>query len=198
MIIEYLGISGCGKNFQKDLLRKRLEEEGKQYLDISRYRGMPLWLKFFYKIADYAIYCLPHYLKLVNQYKKTCEGCLDNPKYFPLPMKTCIRDIVLASFLHDVFGNSHKIILNDEGQLLRIAILIVQYDVDIQKIMHVYNTEKHLEDIRYIQIPVEEAIENIRKRNRHVCEMDEMKDDELMEYLNNLDQVCRDCLRYIK
>ena len=198
MIIEYIGIPGCGKTYQANLYKQKIKTEGKKYLDISRHKGSPLWLKAFYKIANYGICLMPKYKSQIRQYYLACNECSDKPRYFPLPLKICIRDIVLSSLLHFLFAKTQRVILNDEGQLLKIAVLIVQYDVDIQKIMQVYNTEKHFEDIRYIQISVEEAFVNIRKRNRHVCEMDEMKDDELMAYLNKFDQVCRNCLKYIK
>lgn len=197
MIIEYLGIPGSGKTYQASRLKNYLKKESKNYLDISRHKGMPLWLKILYKIADYAIHVLPRYKRLIKQYEMACEGCRDKPKYFSLSLKTCINDIVLAALIHNLFRNNNRIIINDEGQLLRIVILMVQYEVDFNQLMQVYLMEEHTKETRFVEIPIKEAFLNIRKRNRHVCEMDELNDSDLMLYLQDFDLASRQCLEYL-
>lgn len=197
MFVEYLGIPGSGKSYNKQLYIEQLSNEKVKWIDISRWKGMPLCLKIFYKLADYSIYLIPKYRRLFKQYKEASKIKSDYTKYFPLSFEICLRDIVQASFLHDFFGKWNCIVLNDEGLLQRIATLAVQYEVSIEELMKVYHTEKHLEDTRFLEISTNVAFGNIKSRNRHDCEMDEMNDDMLKNYLNDFDVACKKCMNLI-
>ena len=198
MLVEYLGIPGSGKTYNKQLYIEQLSKERKEWLDISRWKGMPFYLKFFYKIADYSIFFIPKYRRQFRQYKEASIIKSDNSKFFPLSYKTCLRDIVLASLLHDFFGKWKCIVINDEGQLQRIVTLSVLYEVSIDNLMKVFLAEKHLEETLFIEISTEDAFCNIKARNRHDCEMDEIKDCLLKEYLNDFDIACKKCMKMIK
>lgn len=190
MFEEYLGIPGCGKTFYANLYKEQLKSENKQFKDISRQKSMSLLLKVFYKFADYAIYVIPKYRKQVFLYREACLECRNKPKYIPFSLEYCIKDIVLASLLHDIFGNSKSIVLNDEGQLQRIVFLTVQYNVPLDKLLIIW--KKYKSDIRtkYIQTSPTKAFLNIKKRNRHVCPMDELNNKLLQEYLEEFYKGC--------
>lgn len=198
MIVEYLGIPGSGKTYNKQLYIELLSKERRKWLDISRWKGMPLGLKLFYKFFDYFIFLIPKYRKLFKQYKEACFIKSNNSKYFPLSFETCLRDIVQASFLHDYFGEWNCIVLNDEGQLQRIVTMAVQFEVNLEDLMSVYLAEKHLEETRFVKISINDAFCNIKARNRHDCEMDEMNDEMLKNYLNDFDNACKMCMKMIK
>lgn len=198
MIVEYLGIPGCGKTYNKQLYINQLTKEKREWLDISRWKGMPFYLKLFYKFSDYSIFLFPKYRRLFKLYKEACIIKCDTSKYFPLSFDTCLRDIVQASFLHDFFGNLNCIVINDEGQLQRIVTLAVQYEVNVEDLMSVYLAEKHIEETRFVEIATDDAFCNIKARNRHDCEMDEINDDMLKNYLNDFDVACKKCMNLIK
>lgn len=198
MIVEYLGIPGSGKTYYKKLYIEQLSKEKVEWVDISRWKGMPLCLKLFYKIADYSIFFIPKYRKLFKLYKEASIIKSDNSKYFPLSFETCLRDIVQTSFLHDFFGKWKCVVLNDEGQLQRIVTLSVQYEVSIEDLMRVYLAEKHIEETRIVKISTDDAFCNIKARNRHDCEMDEISNDMLKGYLNDFDIACKKCMKMIK
>ena len=188
MYVEYLGIPGCGKTFWKDKYLEHLRTEDKAFLDVSRQKVMPLWLKVFYKLAETFLLQLSRYKRETREYEEVCKGCRKEPKYLPFSLAYCIKDIVLASLLHDIFGGK-KIYVNDEGQLQRVVSLVVQYGVSLDRLLPLYM--KYRGDVRtiYVTTDVDTAIANIRKRNRHVCPMDELTDSELRAY----EQECYEC-----
>lgn len=193
MYIEYLGIPGCGKTFWKDKYLEQLRADGGALLDVSRQKVMPLWLKVFYKLAESFLLQLPRYKNETREYEEVCKGCRKEPKYLPFSLAYCIKDIVLASFLHDIFGGK-KIYVNDEGQLQRVVFLVVQYGVPLDALLPIYM--KYRGDVKtiYVKTEVETAIANIRRRNRHVCPMDELTDNELKVY----EQECYDCCEQLE
>ncbi len=192
MIVEYFGIPGSGKTFQASLFKERLWQEGIKYIDISRYSGMPLWLKVFYKLADYAILVLPKYRKQIAEYKAACKDCPKDPAFVPFTLDYCIKDIVLYSFVNDIFRRSEKTFVNDEGRLHRVVFLIVQFNCPFEPVFGIYLSHKHNETIRYVHTSSEQAFQNIKNRNRKVCPMDEMDDKLLKEYIGTFEVVCEE------
>lgn len=190
MIIEFFGIPGCGKTYQANLYKQHLKLEGKRYLDISRSRGLPLWLKLCYKLADFAILILPKYRKQIAEYREVCYDCPSEPAFVPISLDYCIKDIVLYSLVYDVFGSSRRIILNDEGQLHKIIVLIVQYCCPIDEVMKIYLSHKRKIEIKHIKTSLDKAFNNIKQRNRNVCPMDKMDDNKMKEYMRKFETVC--------
>lgn len=189
MFFEYLGIPGGGKTFFANQYKERLTKDKMPFLDVSRKRTMPLWLKIFYKLAEFFLLKLPKYRHQIKEYEQLCKQSAKKPKYLPFSLDYCIKDIVLASLLHDVFNSKDKIFINDEGQLQRIVFLIVQYDIPFDKVWAIYKNRKNVNTC-YIDQDVETAFRNIRNRNRHVCPMDEMDDEKLKAYLQDCLDVC--------
>jgi len=197
MYIEYLGIPGCGKTYWKNKYLEQLKMEGKPYLDVSRQKVMLLWLKVFYKFAERFLLKMPRYKKEILEYKDACIGCSHEPKYLPFSLDYCIKDIVLASLLHDIFaGKKHYV--NDEGQLQRVVFLVVQYGVLLENLLPIYL--KHRGDVKtiYMKTEVDKAFANIRKRNRHVCPMDELSNAELKAYETEFLECCEKIANKIK
>ena len=79
--------------------------------------------------------------------------------------------------------------LNDEGQMLRVVFLCVQYGADVNAIMKCLNVPS-LVKTEYVKVDAETAYQRIKARNRHVCPMDELSDERLMEYLKDTENVC--------
>ena len=184
MIVEYLGIPGCGKTYQANLYKKGLESKGISYIDLSRWKGSPIWIKLFYKLTDKTFVLIPKYRLLRKDLLFLCKDYYNNkPQYLPFSVDYCIDRIISSIFLQDIFGEGKKIAINDEGLLQWVVFLSVQYGVSIYSIMHTLLPLNPNCKTEWIDTPVEVAFSNIRKRNRHICPMDEMEDIELKSYL---------------
>lgn len=195
MLVEFFGVPGSGKTYYAHLYKESLKQNKKRYIDISRYNGMPFWLKVFYKLADYVIKILPRYRKQVAEYKEVCRECPREALFIPFSLDYCIKDIVLYSFANTFFRHSRRIIINDEGQLHRLIFLIVQFNCSIDLALEIYLSHKHDGTIRYVQTSSKQAFQNIKNRNRKVCPMDEMDDILLKNYINTFEKVCKEIIR---
>ena len=190
MIVEYFGVPGSGKTYHTNLYKEQLKYEGKKYIDISRYSAMPLWLKFLYKLADYTILILPKYRKQITEYKEVCKGCRRESTFVPFSLDYCIKDIVLYSLVYDVFCHLGRIVVNDEGQLHRVIFLSVQFGVALDKLIPVYQSFRHRVVCRYVKTTSDNIMRNIKRRNRRVCAMDELKDGMLRDYIRAFEDGC--------
>lgn len=191
MIIEFLGVPGCGKTYYANLYKNELNIKGISYIDLSRWRGMPLWLKVFYKFADKAYLFFPKYRVLRNRFRALCKDVYGKePKYLPFSVEYCIGRIISSVFLQDIFGGGNSVVINDEGLMQWVVFLSVQYNVLVDKCIEIIQPFNVNCKTKFIDIPVETAFANIKKRNRHVCPMDEMKDDELLRYLEEFNCLC--------
>lgn len=191
MIIEYLGIPGCGKTYQANLYKKELEQKGIAYTDLSRWKGTPLWLKIFFKVTDKSFVFFSKYRKMRDKLKLLCKDVYGKkPKYLPFSVDYSIDRIISSVFIEDVFGNRNKIAINDEGLMQWVVFLNVQYGVNIKDILLSIKPLNRNASTKYIDTQVATAFDNIKKRNRHVCPMDEMDDTALKEYLDVFHMAC--------
>lgn len=184
MIIEYLGIPGSGKTFFANQYKFDLRSSGVKYIDLSRCKASPIWLKVFYKFAERSFAFVPKYRRIRKQLlalskKKDCNR---EPQYLPFSLNYCIDRILLCVLLQDMFGSGKKIAINDEGLLQWIVFLNLQYKVSLRDIIKYVPLSKDCRT-KFIICSVETALDNIKRRNRHDCPMDEMSHNLLKKYL---------------
>lgn len=191
MIVEYIGIPGCGKTFRANLYKNELKRQGISFIDLSRWKGAPLWLKLFYKVTDRTFVILPKYRIMRNRLRILCKDIYGrSPKYLPFSVDYCIDRIISSIFLEDVFGNLTKIAINDEGLMQWVVFLNLQYGVDLNNILlQIHPLNKNVKT-NFIDTDVKTAFGNIKKRDRHICSMDEMEDFALKKYLEEFHLVC--------
>ena len=77
-----------------------------------------------------------------------------------------------------------------------VVFLNLQYDIDIKDILTVLRPLNPNSKTIYISTKIETAFTNIKKRNRHICPMDEMNDDDLKHYLKEFEDVCSNNLSF--
>lgn len=191
MIVEYFGIPGCGKTYQANLYKKELERKGIAYIDLSRWKGTPLWLKIFFKVTDKLFVIWPKYRNMRCRLRNLCKDVYSKKKkYLPFSVNYCIDRIISSVFLEDVFGNCNKIAINDEGLMQWVIFLNVQYGVEISDILLYIEPFNCQASMTFIDTHISNALDNIRKRNRHICPMDEMEDMALKGYLEDFYSAC--------
>lgn len=197
MIVEYLGIPGSGKTYQANLYKQELRQRGEHFIDLSRWKGMPIILKIFYKLTDKTFLWIPKYRKQRTRLRELCKNAYEvSPKYLPFSVNYCIDRIISSVFLQDVFGGHKTVAINDEGLMQWVVFLSIQYGVPINEILATLSPFYPNCETIYIVSPVETAFSNIKKRNRHVCPMDEMKDDRLVKYLEEFESACKQAMAY--
>lgn len=193
MIVEYFGIPGGGKTFQANLYKKELKSKGLAFWDISRHKGTPLYMKVLYKIADVMIYVLPKYRRQIYLYREICRDCKKDVSR----LDGRIHNIVLFLLVYDMIGSINRIIINDEGQLHWILSLCANNGCPVDRILSVYLSDRHSVVCRCVDVTVDTAFHNIRQRNRHVCYIDEMRDEALIEYLSSFYKTNKEIIKQI-
>ena len=87
----------------------------------------------------------------------------------------------------------------DEGIIHNCLILMVEYNVSLEKIEKIYKTLK-IDNIEYLGIYLdkESCYKNIKKRNRKRCYLDFLDDDGLKEILNKWDIAVKEICKLFK
>lgn len=76
----------------------------------------------------------------------------------------------------------------DEGLIHRIVSFAVNYNFSIEQTFLIIDLfEKYLKKstVIYLDVNIKDCLNGIKKRDRHICEMDELKDKTLEQYLNH-------------
>ena len=189
MVIEFLGLPGSGKTYFANKFKYSMRMQGKKYIDISRHSQSPLYIKFIYKVLDNLVYVLPNYRTLISNLRKLSENIIRSPKFLPFSFEYCIRDVVMSVLCQSLLEKNKCIFINDEGVLHKMVFLSVQFDIPINKILSACGYSNRIRTI-YIKTTCEKALSNIKKRNRHVCSMDELDDKILFDYLGKYFDSC--------
>lgn len=188
MLIDYIGIPGCGKTYQTNLAKVYCLKEGISFVDISHGKNASLFVKLLLVLSEKSLLLTSDYKRCVSHFKTRASQA--SPKYLPFSLEYCVQRILGAKILAKLFRDCRKVAFNDEGVFQWVVFLSLQYGIPIKEIIDTCSLEKVDSHTIYISISEMAAFGNIKKRNRHVCEMDEMRDSELMDYLKEFNNSC--------
>jgi len=184
MIIDFVGIPGCGKSFLAHELEIKMRKDNYRVYNMSREKITPLKLKIIFKISEKLILLLPSYRKAKHQIEcKLSDYLLSQSLYFKNDLSRILDNILTHTFIHRNFQSGPAIYLNDEGILHKLLYLYVHYDVPITSITEVYSLLQCNVKNVIIHNEVENSLFYIRSRNRHDCIMDDLDDTSLVMYL---------------
>lgn len=183
MIYELYGLPGAGKT----TVIKRLT--GGSATSVSGSSGVKkAFIQLAKKLSLYSFSSL-NYKK---QMKKILSIYKDvKPSYTKTTLKHHMNNVVLVPF---GYKRMHGDVYMDEGLMHRILTMAVNYkisDKDVLDLVKIFSDVMNKIDCRYLDVPVNECFESIRKRNRHECEMDEFDDRTLNSYLLDFEHYCQ-------
>lgn len=192
MVIEFLGIPGSGKTYYANELKKSLKSKGSVLGDFSRCHSSPFIIKLINIVLDKLQLIIPKYRKIRKKIRKLCRDKKNTtPKYLPFSQAYCINRILAALFLRELFDKTEIQIINDEGLLQWVCFLCVQYDISLDAILDILPPFNRNTLIYYVDTSINQAIENIKMRNRHDCEMDFMDERMLKNYIEEFFAICK-------
>ena len=178
MIIELFGVPGSGKTYFATNLCK-----SNNYIDYHKYR-----YSFFGKILMKFRFLL---YKKSYRYKEDLKFVNEYLMKHNLKVSSFMRDnyILQLSFFHsklnDKYSDSiNKIIVFDEGIIQSITALTYENELPMfaaKDLFHYFKFD-HAK-YYYVKTNIDMTIENIKKRNRKVCEIDYLEGEELREFL---------------
>lgn len=174
MIIELYGCPGCGKTYA---IKEITGEEKTIAMSNNMLKNSLISLLKRLSLYTVASIKLKKNIKRCIQDENTC------PIYINRSVESYINNIVILSF---GYKHINKNMAMAEGLVHRIVSMAVNFG---WKKETVYKFLDCIVDVMgnvqpvYLKVPIETCFESIKKRNRHECEMDELNDEMLMNYL---------------
>lgn len=186
MIIDFIGMPGCGKSFCAKQLENHLLNHGIRVHNMSRDKESTLIYKLIFRVSEKIVKVLPSYKKKANIIKcQVADYVKDQPLYFKNDFCQILHNVLTHLFVHNVFQKGTAVFINDEGILHKLLYLHVHYNIPIACIIDMYNSLGCNPVNIVINNDVDLSYRYIKSRNRHDCAMDELKDNVLLEYLDS-------------
>lgn len=173
MIVECFGLPGSGKTYFAN-------EKSDEYFNFMKFR-YSLIGKIWFKIYSWI-------LKWTRSYKYIESKIIDiinKNKLIILSSRTkeYIHMYCFISIIYDKYSKKEKKVIFDEGKIQILVSLFYENNWDINIAIHEIfscnNTSKYV----YINTGVRKSFENIKVRNRKICEIDYLDDDSIRNLL---------------
>lgn len=195
MVIECIGLPGSGKTYLMEKVGRELGRRDVEYINVSDCCMNRITWKIGRKLARALIYLSGDARWLRKRLRAILEeegelsssfGIYRNPDH-------TIRSAALFGFLYRRMVRSSKLYLFDEG----LAHTLVKFCADFRIsgdtfLKMVRASEEGVRNSRIVifnEISIEDCIESIEKRNRHICEFDELGGDRLADLLGEYERL---------
>lgn len=188
MLIDYVGLPGCGKTYQTNLAKDYCKSKSISFIDFSHGKNAPFLIKVILLTIEKGLLYTTRYKRNLLEIKKKC--LYSDPRFLPFSLEYCVQRIMCAKALYNIYGRSKKVVFDDEGIFQWVVFLHLQYGVPLEYILNIFSFHECDMHTIYVDISVEQSMKNIKGRNRHVCEMDEMCDETLIVYLKEFKDAC--------
>lgn len=182
MVIELYSIPGAGKT---TIIKSLIHGAATSY---SGKRGAR---RFVIQTAKKIAVYMPESLK----YKKQMKEAVFNyqcrrPLFYNRSFNQHLNNIVLVSW---AYKHSSKPVYMDEGLVHRLIALAVNYDLSDDELIRLVDIFRGIiakANCFYLDVSVQVCMDGIKKRNRHMCEMDDLSDEKLIDFLKRYEHFC--------
>ncbi|SHK64763.1 hypothetical protein [Fibrobacter sp. UWEL] len=188
MMIDLIGLPGCGKSFFSTRLRHELIQDGFHVQDISRNRSTPFRYKLFFKLMALAVRFFPSCYQKRKIVLKQLDVQSKRSSFLDRRINDIVDDILLHIYTHKVLKSKRKIYINDEGILHKVLYLSVFFDVSVERALEIFQPFDTQSLTIFIRNLPEQSFLFIKERNRKDCSMDFLSDDIMKCYLDKFYQ----------
>lgn len=186
MILHFYGIPGAGKTYFASQIVDKFRDNNKRFINITELSRRNIILKVLFKLLRvYTSYSgtnkkLKNKLKFIlNKYDS------EKSKYSDATVDYYIDSIVFLVFITKKNMKRNINLIFDEGIPQQLANLGVNFGISkevLKDLIYTLNLEVKIETVYYF-CNIETSIKSIQKRDRHVTAIDELKKDELLDFL---------------
>ena len=195
MVIECIGLPGSGKTYLMDKLDRQLGLREVEYVNVTaNCAGRLLW-KIGRRLARALIFLSGDARMLRKRMRGILEEAGEHESRFGIYQNAdyTIRSLALYNYLYRRMIKTHTIYLFDEGMVHALVKLCADFgysDETFRKMAQVSEQGIHTSRLVILnEISREDCFKSIRKRDRHVCEFDELDDSRLTEILGEYERL---------
>lgn len=177
MIIEINGLPGSGKSFFAEKIYKKYK---RKIIYVSALEKNS-WFRILTRVLSDCLFVLLSKKSAVKylDYKY----CAKRSEFGTgIDIRSYLKRLLFLKFLYKLNAKSNRVIILDEGIVQVVCAIYAEYSIQKSEVVLLFNDMPTDQDgvisIIY-QCGIEKAIESIHLRNRHVCGIDMLNDDEL-------------------
>ncbi len=192
MVIEMMGLPGSGKSYLSNFLVTAFRKDGISAINIVEAQRKTVVYKIYWKFLN----LIARHNKEYIRRKKRLENIFavyynKKSNYNEVNIGIYIERFAFFEYLYKKWGSSSKVYLFDEGILQTLATIMVNFHVALSIIeTEIIDLLQNCPAVIYNQISLPDCIESIKKRNRHVCFIDELQGEQLSNFLTGYSRAC--------
>ena len=193
IVIDLFGSPGTGKSTISAYFKEKYNLHDIKDWYINKFFGK-IYLRLFLKL-----YKCNKVLRQKEADIKKILGSYDEYKNIISPETNISLFIKYMLFDYYLELKNRKNAIIDEGIIHNCLILMVEYNLPLEKVEKIYKTLK-IDNIEYlgIYLDTESCYKNIKKRNRKRCYLDFLDDNSLKEILNKWDIAVKEVSKIFK
>lgn len=175
MILELYGLPGSGKSYYIRQLN------GNRPIGV---RGSSTTKEYLIRAAKRISTQLPASFALKRRIYEAIRDIPNEPIFFPRKRAMYVDNLCMLAFGYRHAGKRNLYL--DEGIIHKLVSFAVNYGFPVETVMELLELFRgSLEGVHviYLNVPLDECLKSIRKRDRHECEMDELDDAQLRRFL---------------
>lgn len=194
MILETIGLPGGGKTYLCDEIEKRLNNNNTDSVNILKYTSNIVIFKIIKKLFIF----IANRTKLARDTRSAIKLILkqeDSESKFGIYNNEFYSINIICSFiiLYRLLEKSNKVYVFDEGIVHTVIKMCADFTLSKQTFNSIMNIiEASLNNknwyVIYNHIEIENCIESIKKRDRHICVFDELPENKLYLILQYYDK----------
>jgi len=191
MFIEFLGLPGSGKTYFSNSVKEKMKLKNTDVLNVTELTRSKLIYKIIAKILLFTARSGLFFKSLRKDIRQIVCRYDTDAAYNTCRIWSYVDDITVQVLFKRVFKKKNTVYILDEGICQKLVNIIVNYgvsDEDTDRLSAVL--APYTDRTFFLCMETKDAFDSIRKRNRHVCIMDELNDDDLRVFLQKYYQAC--------
>ena len=195
MIVEFFGIPGSGKTFLANKIVAETNNKKYQIVNLIDKSRTSIFYKIMFRVLFFFAKREKQYCSNVKKIQSTLSAYQTVPaKYNKVFIDRYVNKIAFYLYLYERLEKKGKIYLFDEGIYQQVVNMMVNYGVSQKDALCVIKivSENFFRRV-FFECDIETSFLSMKKRNRHVCFIDDLNEEDLKVFLSQY-EVCCECL----
>ena len=184
MIIDFCGLPGSGKSFYANAFSQRCLSNKIICINLTDRIYFHLLWKIYFRVLKFFFFKTTKCRRKKSEMKNILAEYLNRSALFnKSTVRYYIDSLLFIRYLHAKYKNKTHIYIYDEGVIQQFATMIANFKIPIATIKCVYETLQDDVKTIFFESTINRSFELMRKRNRHVCSIDELTENQAKDFL---------------